>query len=381
MLWRARSDNLTLSQQKVAIERDRQVVALSIIWRPDMGRNLGASAPASSRADAWTSDSIPDQSGRIVIVTGANSGIGFVTARELARRGAQVTLACRNRERGDAALQRLRDEVPDATVELRQLDLGALASISDFAQGWDRDRLDLLVNNAGVAMVPFARTVDGFESQFGINHLDTFALTCQLMPYLLAAPDPRVVTVSSEGQRFARFDLRNLNAERNYRTAFAYVQSKRANLYFATELQRRAEAVGSKLRSMAVAPGLTRTNVLTGGANSDRGRTYLATIRALQRLAFRPTPEGAKTSLFAATVPDLPGGSYVVPDGFLQLRGEPTVYHRDRVSRDEASAGRLWILSENLTGIRFQFDFGGVHGGVPFTRPAVGNPANGAADS
>lgn len=328
-----------------------------------MGRGLGASSRASSPAAGWTLDSIPDQSGRIVMVTGANSGIGYVTARELARRGAQVVLACRNRERGEAAILRLRGEVPGAVVERRQLDLAALASVSDFAQSWDKDRLDLLVNNAGVAMVPFARTVDGFESQFGINHLGTFALTCQLMPCLLAAPDPRVVTVSSEGQRFARFDLGNLNAEQSYRAPFAYVQSKRANLYFATELQRRADAAGARLRSMAVAPGLTRTNVLTGGAHSGRGRTYFAATRALQRLAFRPTPEGAKTSLFAATVPDLPSGSYVVPDGFLQLRGEPIVHRRDRALRDEVTAGRLWTLSENLTGVRCRFDAGGVRGG------------------
>lgn len=144
--------------------------------------------------------------------------------------------------------------MPGARAELLGLDLADLKSIRGFAAGWDHDRLDLLVNNAGVAMVPFSRTADGFESQFGINHLGTFALTGLLMPHLLAAADPRVVTVSSEGQRFARFDMANLNAERHYRAAFAYVQSKRANLYFAMELQRRADAAGLRLRSMAVAP-------------------------------------------------------------------------------------------------------------------------------
>lgn len=203
---------------------------------------------------SWTPDSIPDQSGRLAVVTGANSGIGYVTARELARRGAHVVLACRSRERGQEAVERLRAEAPDARTELRMLDLADLSSVRSFAADWSHDRLDLLVNNAGVAMVPFSRTADGFESQFGINHLGTFALTGLLMPHLLAAADPRVVTVSSEGQRFARFDLTNLNAEHRYRTAFAYVQSKRANLYFATELQRRADTAGLRLRSMAVAP-------------------------------------------------------------------------------------------------------------------------------
>ncbi|MFI7131460.1 oxidoreductase [Nonomuraea sp. NPDC050153] len=305
------------------------------------------------KSPPWTLHAMPDQAGRVAVVTGANSGIGFITARELARLGAHVVLACRDPERGQAALTRMRGEVPGVHLELRRVDLGSLTSIREFAAGWDRDRLDLLVNNAGVAMVPYALTADGFESQFGVNHLGTFALTGLLLPHLLAAPEPRVVTVSSEGQRFARFDLENLNAERRYRTAFAYVQSKRANLYFATELQRRADAAGLKLRSMAVAPGLTRTNVLTGGANSGRGRLYTTLTRLLVRAAFRPTPEGAKTSLYAATVPDLPGGSYIVPDGPLQLRGEPTRRARERAMRDTDTATRLWQLSERLTGVTY----------------------------
>ncbi|MBH5337615.1 SDR family NAD(P)-dependent oxidoreductase [Streptomyces pactum] len=302
---------------------------------------------------SWTPDAIPDQSGRVVVVTGANSGIGYVTARELARRGAHVVLACRSHERGRAAVERLRTEVPGARAELRLLDLADLTSVRGFAGSWSHDRLDLLVNNAGVAMVPFSRTADGFESQFGINHLGTFALTGLLLPHLSAASDPRVVTVSSEGQRFARFDLTNLDAERRYRAAFAYVQSKRANLYFARELQRRADASGLRLRSMAVAPGLTRSNVLTGGAHGTRGRAYQVLTRLLLRIAFRPTPEGAKTSLYAATVPHLPGGSYVVPDGPFQLRGEPVLRSRERALRDARTAHRLWVLSEELTGVRY----------------------------
>ncbi|WP_119583109.1 oxidoreductase [Streptomyces europaeiscabiei] len=317
-----------------------------------MTRGSRAAARASLR-DRWTPDSIHGQSGRLAVVTGANSGIGYVTARELARRGAHVVLACRNRERGQDAVARLRPEVPGARVELRLLDLADLKSVRGFAEGWSHDRIDLLVNNAGIAMVPFSRTADGFESQFGVNHLGTFALTGLLMPHLLAAPDPRVVTVSSEGQRFARFDMANLNAEHRYRAAFAYVQSKRANLYFAMELQRRAEAAGLRLRSMAVAPGLTRSNVLTGGANSTRGRVYGILTRLLLRIAFRPTPDGAKTSLYASTVPNLPGGSYVVPDGPFQLRGEPGLRSRERAIQDSATAHQLWVLSEQLTSVRY----------------------------
>ncbi|MEV0380759.1 oxidoreductase [Nonomuraea sp. NPDC050643] len=308
-----------------------------------------------SNPPRWNFHAIPDQSGRVAVVTGANSGIGQVTARELARRGAHVVLACRDLARGRAALDRLRAEIPNARLELRQVDLASLSSIRDFAAGWDHDRLDLLVNNAGVAMVPYALTADGFESQFGINHLGTFALTGLLLPHLLAAPEPRVVTVSSEGQRFARFEPDNLNAERSYRAPLAYVQSKRANLYFAMELQRKADAAGLGLRSMAVAPGLTRSNVLTGGANSARGPVYASAVRLLVRAAFRPTPEGAKTSLYAATVPDLPGGSYIVPDGPLQLRGEPTRRTRERAIGDTATADRLWRLSEGLTGVTYSW--------------------------
>ncbi|MGW7054469.1 oxidoreductase [Streptomyces sp. NPDC054887] len=314
--------------------------------------------PSASRT--WTLDSIPDQSGRLAVVTGANSGIGQVTAQALAQRGAHVVMACRSLQRGQDALAGLLANAPGARAEVRRLDLADLASVRAFADGWDHDRLDLLVNNAGVAMVPFARTADGFESQFGINHLGTFALTGLLLPHLLASPDPRVVTVSSEGQRFARFDLGNLNAERRYGAMFTYLQSKRANLYFAAELQRRADAAGLRLRSTAVAPGLTRTNVLTGGANSARGRFYGALMRLLLRVAFRPTPEGAKTSLYAATVADLPGGAYVVPDGPLQLHGEPVLRNRERAMRDTTTARRLWELSERLTGVPFRLSGEGV---------------------
>ena len=303
---------------------------------------------------AWTLASIPDLAGRIAVVTGANSGIGFVTARELGRRNADVVLACRDAERGGAALRRLQEEVPHGRFKLRRVDLASQRSVRAFADAWDRPRIDVLVNNAGVAMVPFARTADGFESQFGTNHLGTFALTGLVLPYLLAAPAPRVVTVSSEGQRFARFDPDNLNAERRFNPMFAYLQSKRANLYFAAHLQRLADAAGARLRSMVVAPGLTRTNVLTGGANRGRGRLYHAVVRALIRVAFRATLEGAKTSLYAATVEDLPGGSYVVPSGPFQLHGEPVVRDREPALRHAAVAEDLWRRSESLTGVRYR---------------------------
>ncbi|WP_045747812.1 oxidoreductase [Actinoplanes rectilineatus] len=293
---------------------------------------------------------IPDQSGRLVVVTGANSGIGYVTARELARRGAHVTLACRSGERGEAALGRLRAEVPGARLELRQLDLAGLASVRAFAGDWHHGRLDLLVNNAGVAVVPFARTRDGFEMHFGVNHLGTFALTGLMLPHLLAGREPRVVTVGSEGHRARRFDFANLDARQGYRASDAYVWSKRANLLFAVELQRRAARAGWALRSMAVAPGLTRTNILTGGANRARGQGYHLLVRTAERLFFQNVERGARTSLHAATA-DLPGGSWVVPRGLLQLRGAPTCRPQEPALHDAVSATRLWELSEELTGV------------------------------
>ncbi|HEY6879992.1 MAG TPA: SDR family NAD(P)-dependent oxidoreductase [Polyangiales bacterium] len=295
----------------------------------------------------------PDQTGRLVVVTGANSGIGFCVAREFARNGARVVLACRDLERGAAALRRLNEEVTNARAELVRVDLADQRSIHDCAGAWRHGPIDILINNAGIAMVPFARTRDGFESQFGVNHLGTFALSGLLLPHLLAARAPRVVTVSSEGQRFARFDLDNLNAERSFHTFWAYLQSKRANLYFAAQLQALADAAHSSLRSMVVAPGLTRTNVLTGGANERRGRLYHALVGGLISLLFRPTLEGAKTTLWAATQPDLPGGSYVVPDGFLQLRGTPTLRPQDASLRHRDAMRELWRRSEALTGVRF----------------------------
>lgn len=314
---------------------------------------IGMTATRLENVGKWSLACVPDQVGRIALVTGANSGIGYITARELARNGARVVLACRDVDRGRSACDALQRELPRARIELGNLDLSNLRSIRAFARAWRHDRLDLLVNNAGVAMVPYARTADGFESHFGINHLGTFALTGLLLPQLLASSAARVVTVSSEGQRFARFDFDNLNAERSYNAPIAYLQSKRANLYFASELHRRTVAAGVELRSIVVAPGLTRTNILTGGANKTRGWLYKAFVRSLIGLLFRPTPEGAKTSLFAATAA-VPGGGYVVPSGPFQLWGEPVLRPQECALRHTEAAERLWQRSEQLAGVRYE---------------------------
>ncbi len=299
----------------------------------------------------WTVENIPDQSGRIVVVTGANSGIGAVTAREMARRGAHVVLACRNGERAADAITRIRADVPEARIEFAPLDLGSLASVRRFAETWSHERLDVLVNNAGIAMVPFGRTADGFEMHFGVNHLGHFALTGLLLPFLERSAEPLVVTVSSEGQVGIPFDVRNLNAERHYWAPLAYWRSKKANAYFGAELQRRTASVGSSLRSIVVVPGLTETSILTGVAG--RGRLYHAFVGGLVHRTFRPPEAGAATSLRAVTDPGLPDGCYVAPSGFWGLHGEPIARNGYRAMTDTNTARELWELSERLTGVQF----------------------------
>lgn len=263
-----------------------------------------------------------------------------------------MVLACRNTTRAHDAVSRLRSEVPTAEIASRTLDLGDLASVHAFAAAWGNDRLDLLINNAGVALVPYTRTVDGFESQFGINFLGHFALTGLLLPHLLAAPDPRVVTVSSESQRWGRIDFTNLNAERRDNRLTAYIRSKHANVYFAVQLQRLAAAGRTQLRSIAVVPGFTATNVLTAGHHQQAGQAWKLLVTAANRFA-KPTSAGARTSLYAATAVDLPGASYVAPRGPLEIYGRPTARNGHRAVYDTATASRLWESAENLTGVRF----------------------------
>lgn len=311
----------------------------------------------NTRADRrrWTPDRIPDLTGTVAVVTGSNSGIGYVTARELAARGACTVLACRSEERGKEALDRLHAQVPGAWAELRLLDLASQASIRSFAEDWDHSRLDLLVNNAAVVVVPNEPTEDGFEPHFGVNHLGTYALTGRLLPHLAEAPAPRVVTVSSEQQRFSRLNLDRepyaLHSRRSGDAMGVYGRSKQANVYFAAELQRRADAAGLPLRSIVAIPGLTDTGVLRRGANAGRGRIWRMNA-ALVHLVAKPVDKGAWPLLYAATDAELPGGAYICPAGPFQTFGRPAPHHGYRAARDKDTARRLWELSERLTGVR-----------------------------
>ncbi|MEU6824784.1 oxidoreductase [Streptomyces atriruber] len=302
---------------------------------------------------AWTANDIPDQSGRTAVVTGANSGLGYVTARELARRGAHVILACRSAERGVAAVDRLLGEVPHADVEFRALDLGDLASVRQFAATYDSARLDLLINNAGVMALPYRRTADGFETQFGVNHLGHFALTGLLLPRLLETPDARVVTVSSGLHALANIDIGDLNSERNYRRWVAYCRSKTANLLFVHELARRLARSGADIVAAAAHPGYASTN-LTNVAPRMEGRKVAERFMRLgNRFVAQSAAAGALPTLYAATAPGVRPDSLTGP-GPLGFRGAPTRSWRAKWTRNDVAGERLWAASEGLTGVRYE---------------------------
>jgi len=283
---------------------------------------------------------VPDLPGRRVIVTGANSGIGLVTAQILASAGADVTLAVRNTEKGAAAAAGMPGQ-----PEVRELDLANLASVREFAAAWEGD-IDLLINNAGVMIPPLGRTADGFELQLGTNHLGPFALTSLLLPHVRG----RVVTVSSGLHRIGRIDFDDLNWERRrYRRWGAYGQSKLANLLFTGELQRRLTAAGSPVLSVAAHPGYAATNLQS---HSESGLWELMVGRIGNGLVAQNARGGALPTLFAAVAP-IPGDSFAGPGGFQELRGAPQLVGRSARARDTETARRLWEVSEELTGTRF----------------------------
>jgi len=287
----------------------------------------------------WTAADLPDLDGRTAVVTGANSGIGRAAARELARAGARVVLAVRDVVKGETAAAGMA-----GAVETRALDLADLASIRAFADGWEGD-LDLLVNNAGIMAVPQGRTRDGFELQIGTNHLGHFALTNLLLPHVTG----RVVTVASGAHRMGKIELDDLNWERrSYNAWRAYGQSKLANLLFTLELENRLTAAGSPVRALAAHPGWAATNLQ--GRTQNRLQDLVMTLG--NKVIAQDDEHGAWPTLYAATQ-DLPGGSYVGPDGFQEGRGHPTLVGRSAAASDPAAARALWAASEELTGVTF----------------------------
>ncbi len=300
----------------------------------------------------WTTDRIRDLTGKVVVVTGANSGIGLEAARVLARTGADTILACRSVERGQRAIDELRAEIPGSTVELMMLDLGSLASIERFARAFirSRPRLDVLINNAGIMAVPYSQTEDGFESQMGTNHLGHFALTGRLLELLLATTGARVVTISSVAHRAGKMDFSNLLFEnRGYSPFRAYWRSKLANLLFTYELQRRFESAGADALSLAAHPGFSSTDI-----GRHLGRHWYSRLERPLLHTFSQRPSmGALPALRAAVDSKVKGGQYYGPGGFLGLRGSPVLVKSNAASRNQQHARQLWQASEKLTGTHY----------------------------
>jgi NAD(P)-dependent dehydrogenase (short-subunit alcohol dehydrogenase family) len=299
----------------------------------------------------WTADQIPDQSGRTAVVTGGNSGLGLETTRQLARAGARVVLACRDTAKGEAARERIRADVPDGDIEVAALDLASLASVRDFAEriGSQAIGLDLLINNAGVMAPPRRETADGFELQFGTNHLGHFALTAQLLGAMEGRGDGRVVTVSSGAHRMGKINFDDLQSERGYSRWRAYGQSKLANLLFAFELDRRLRAAGSPIKSLAAHPGYSATNLQSAAPPFLDRMVMVFTNKLLAQSA----EMGALPQLYAATNPEAEGGTYIGPDGIAEQRGHPKPVGSSAAARNEETARRLWEVSEELTGVQF----------------------------
>ncbi|KAA2253567.1 SDR family NAD(P)-dependent oxidoreductase [Solihabitans fulvus] len=294
----------------------------------------------------WTADRIPDQSGRTFVVTGANSGLGYETARQLAGHGGRVIMTARNETKGREAVAKLRADQPDADVELRTLDLADLDSVRAFAA--DVAEVDVLVNNAGIMMPPRSLTKQGFESQFGTNHLGHFALTGLLLPRVRA----RVVTVSSGLHRGGSIHFDDLTGERKYSPRVFYSQSKFANVLFALELDRRLRAEGSAVLSVLAHPGYSATNLQSTGPT---GLLSLA-MKVSNRLIAQDVSMGALNQLYAATDPAAKSGQFIGPDGRGEMRGYPHVVQPDPAATSAETARRLWDVSEKLTGVRYAFD-------------------------
>jgi NAD(P)-dependent dehydrogenase (short-subunit alcohol dehydrogenase family) len=304
----------------------------------------------SMSSQPWSEQHIPDLTGHLAVVTGANAGTGFETARALAGRGASVILACRDAEKAKAAMNAIRAAHPEARLAFELLDLGSLASVRAAAKsiGDGHPRIDLLFNNAGVMVPPRGRTADGFETQLGTNHLGHFAFTGLLLDRLLATPDSRVVTMSSTAHRIGRMRFDDLHFERGYRPWAAYGQSMLANLLFTYELHRRLRKAGATTLAVAAHPGYARTELQRHAYRSRVNRILFAPFTALLSHTAR---QGALPLLRAAVDADAHGGEYFGPDGCFELVGNPARVSSNARSHDETDQRRLWEVSESLTGV------------------------------
>ena len=305
----------------------------------------------------WTSADIPDQHGRTIVITGANSGLGLRSAEALARKGATLVLGCRNQEKAATALDAVTSVAAGEPPSCIPLDLADLSSVQVFADELARrvDHVDVLMNNAGVMAIPLRRTADGFEMQFGTNHLGHFALTGRLLPLLLSASAPRVVTTSSQAHRIGRMNWNDLQWRKRYFRWPAYGQSKLANLLFTAELDRRARAAGTPLLAAAAHPGYANTHLQAVGAEMT-GNKFMARVMDLgNQLVAQTDEQGAWPQLYAATMDSVHGGDYFGPDGFFERAGHPEKVGTTRAAANVEDARRLWELSEQATGVTFDW--------------------------
>lgn len=293
----------------------------------------------------WTAENMPDQSGKVAIVTGANSGLGLETAKMLASKGATVVMACRSMDKAEKAANEIKTAYPQAKLDVRQLDLADLDSVREFAAGFKQhyDRLDILVNNAGIMMIPRNETAQGYEMQFGVNHLGHFALTGLLIDLIEKAPGARVVNVSSGAHLMGKIDFDDLNGKRSYNRVAAYGQSKLANLLFTYELQRRLAAKETEALALAAHPGWTATNL----------QAHTGLFSSLNPILAQKPEMGALPTLYAAAAPDVAGGDYYGPDGFFEMRGYPVKVRSNARSHDQAVAEKLWKISEEMIGVEY----------------------------
>jgi NAD(P)-dependent dehydrogenase (short-subunit alcohol dehydrogenase family) len=294
----------------------------------------------------WNIEQVPSQSGKVAIVTGANSGIGYETSLTLARKDITVIMACRNLQKGEAAKQKILAAYPDAKLKVMELNIANLSSVKMFVKHFRNhfDYFNLLINNAGIMMSPFQETEDGFENQMATNYLGHFALTGQLLPLMDNSTSSRVVSLSSLSYKWAEIDFENLHAEKGYSKNKAYGQSKRACLVYAYELQRRLSEAGYQILSVAAHPGLSQTNL---------DRYFPKLIRPLGALFLQSAKKGALPVLYAALQESLRGGEYIGPDGFQEMRGNPKVVDSDANTKNREIGRRLWLVSEKITQVHY----------------------------
>jgi len=303
----------------------------------------------------WTADDMPDLSGKTIVVTGGDSGIGYEAALEFARKRADVIIACRDPEKARTAAAQISASSPGARVEAMELDLSNLASVRGFADAFHRGHpaLHVLCNNAGVMAIPYRLTVDGFEMQFGTNHLGHFALTGLLLDRLLATEGARVVNVASGAHRMGKIRFDDLQWQKGYRKWMAYGQSKLANLLFTFELQRRADASGAKLLSVACHPGYAATNLQAAGPRMSGSSMMESLFSVGNSLFAQSAAMGALPTEYAAVAPEVHGGDYIGPDGIGEMWGHPVKVGCSAAARDTAAAARLWEVSEQLTNVHY----------------------------